>query len=836
MGDNGVIINTAAAKTNVDQWISLSTYAGGQYFRGLMNEVIILDSFISTNTRNLFEQYQSAKWGVALTPPGTGATEAAKAMAADGYSVFHKGYLEYLSQSANIALVADTSITVNDLTANGGNGILSLAAGRSLSLTAGAGGITMTNTANTLRTNGGTISMTATGGGTISLGNLDTTGNGSTAAGANILLTTAGGGISVRDVTRGSSGTFSADSTNSGASPAGADISLLSTTTTLPTFTSLNAGTSGMATLGRAGAWTYNLSALGSGAGQTFQNVTAGTWGLRTTTSTLTLTGTGSAATNITFYSVGDLTLNSGAALSSAASGDALVLAAAGNFINSSGSSTPITVTGGGRYLVYSTSPLSDTFGTPAITRPNKRYNFAYGTSTASLTAGQSYFLYSLAPTLSITGDAQSKTYGTANPSLTYAVTGLIDGDTAGAALTGALTTTATVSSAVGSYGITQGTLAASDLGYGISGYTAGTLTITAASLTVTATAGQTKVYGTTDPASYSYTLTSGSLVGSDSFSGALTRTAGENVSSYAIGQGSVTAGSNYSLTYVGATFSITPAALIITADSQSKVYGTANPTLTASYAGLVNGETAAVVSGLSLTTSATPTGSIGSYAITASGGTASNYTIAHGNGTLTITPAALSLVVNDASRRVGAENPAFSYTLLGLKGGDTPAVFSGVTFATVATLTSPAGRYAITASGGRADNYVLTDTLSGILAVLVPTPTTLTPWLEAPINQLSNPAPLLWQQQRDKTPSTPAAAVFDTRNPAGRIHDPYSMAFALGTVDDALEAQLLAREAASAPNGQAPRISHFKLFVTNFWGYLRSRQAAAQAHATPQR
>ena len=44
------------------------------------------------------------------------------------------------------------------------------------------------------------------------------------------------------------------------------------------------------------------------------------------------------------------------------------------------------------------------------------------------------------------------------------------------------------------------------------------------------------------------------SLVAGDSFSGALTRAAGEAVGTYAIEQGTLVLSTNYTLTYVGAT------------------------------------------------------------------------------------------------------------------------------------------------------------------------------------------------------------------------------------------------------------------------------------------
>ena len=71
---------------------------------------------------------------------------------------------------------------------------------------------------------------------------------------------------------------------------------------------------------------------------------------------------------------------------------------------------------------------------------------------------------------------------------------GLVNGDT----LSGLLATSATTTSNVGSYGITQGTLAASS-NYALS-YVGANLTVTAAPLTVTADA-QTRLYGAANPA-----------------------------------------------------------------------------------------------------------------------------------------------------------------------------------------------------------------------------------------------------------------------------------------------------------------------------------------------
>ena len=96
------------------------------------------------------------------------------------------------------------------------------------------------------------------------------------------------------------------------------------------------------------------------------------------------------------------------------------------------------------------------------------------------------------------------------------------------------------------------------------------------------------KVYGSADPA-LTFQLTSGSLLSGDSLTGALTRAAGESVSGgpYPITQGTLTAGGNYALTFVGAALTITPKPVTVTADDQSKVYGNSDPSFTFQVGGL---------------------------------------------------------------------------------------------------------------------------------------------------------------------------------------------------------------------------------------------------------
>jgi MBG domain (YGX type) len=86
--------------------------------------------------------------------------------------------------------------------------------------------------------------------------------------------------------------------------------------------------------------------------------------------------------------------------------------------------------------------------------------------------------------------------------------------------------------------------------------YNTANFTIEARPIEVTAD-DQSKVYGQPDPA-LTYQITSGSLAFSDAFSGALTRDLGELIGTYDITQGTLALNSNYSLTFVEGTFTIT--------------------------------------------------------------------------------------------------------------------------------------------------------------------------------------------------------------------------------------------------------------------------------------
>ncbi len=281
---------------------------------------------------------------------------------------------------------------------------------------------------------------------------------------------------------------------------------------------------------------------------------------------------------------------------------------------------------------------------------------------------------------LTVTADPKSKSYGSPDPALTFSYSGLVNGETV-AAFTGGLARAA--GEGVGKYDITQGTLQAVG-NYTIGTFAPGKLTISPATLAVTAD-DKSKTYGAPVP---SLTYTYSGLVNGDTdavFSGALTTTAtaGSDVGTYPIDQGSLSAGPNYSVLYARGTLSVTPATLTVSANGGVRSYGRPNPPLTASYSGFVNGETLAtsgVTGSPTLTTSAAAGSAPGLYLISVGLGTlaASNYNFQLVNGILTVTRAPTSAVVTSSATAVPHDLPV-SFSVIVSSGLTPPFTPAGV-------------------------------------------------------------------------------------------------------------------------------------------------------------
>jgi gliding motility-associated-like protein len=312
---------------------------------------------------------------------------------------------------------------------------------------------------------------------------------------------------------------------------------------------------------------------------------------------------------------------------------------------------------------------------------------------------------------VTITATAQTKTYGEANPALTFTYTGLVNGDTK-VTTEPSIATTATASSNVGTYPITL--TGGEDSNYTIT-LVNGDLEVTQTGVTITATA-QTKTYGEANP---SLTFTYSGLVNGDTQvstepSIATTATANSNVGTYPITLNGG-ADANYTITLVNGTLTVGKKDLTITAADKQKVYGEANPTLTFTYTGLVNGDTK-VTTEPSIATTATASSNVGTYPITLTGGEDSNYTITLVNGDLEVTQTGVTITATAQTKTYGEANPALTFTYSGLVNGDI-GLTTEPSIATTATASSNVGTYPIELTGGADTNYTIT-LVNGTLTV----------------------------------------------------------------------------------------------------------------------
>jgi len=150
-------------------------------------------------------------------------------------------------------------------------------------------------------------------------------------------------------------------------------------------------------------------------------------------------------------------------------------------------------------------------------------------------------------------------------------------------------------------------------------------------------------------------------------------------------------------------------ATLVVTAINAGRFYGDSNPDFTGTISGLAAGDNITVT----FTCVANPGSSVGDYVIVPTlvdpDNKLGNYNVVINNGTLTVTPAPLSIVADDVTRAAGQPNPAFTGTITGIKNGDDITA----THDSPATVGSEAGAYPITPTlkdaSGRIGNYAVT-------------------------------------------------------------------------------------------------------------------------------
>jgi hypothetical protein len=165
----------------------------------------------------------------------------------------------------------------------------------------------------------------------------------------------------------------------------------------------------------------------------------------------------------------------------------------------------------------------------------------------------------------------------------------------------------------------------------------------------------------------------------------------------------------NYDITFNDGTLTVTPIPLTITAEDQSQTYGGASPAFTAVFDGFIPGDDVSVLGGQLAFAAPAPTSPVGSYDVTPYGLTSESYTITFVAGTLTVTPAPLTIRANDATKTYGADLPDFSALYDGLVLGETPDVLKGsLRFITDAAPSSSVGDYEVIPTGLRSDNYAI--------------------------------------------------------------------------------------------------------------------------------
>jgi len=164
----------------------------------------------------------------------------------------------------------------------------------------------------------------------------------------------------------------------------------------------------------------------------------------------------------------------------------------------------------------------------------------------------------------------------------------------------------------------------------------------------------------------------------------------------------------NYIFNYIDGTLTINPANLTIKANNATRMYGDYNPSFSFTYSGFVLGEDSTVFRSFPFAiTPAVDTTRIGQYPITPVSGNADNYNFIYVNGTLTINKAPLTVIPNNDYKIYGQPNPVFTCYYSGFLNLDNQSVvLVQPTLSTPATITSKAGIYPLTASGGSVHNY----------------------------------------------------------------------------------------------------------------------------------
>lgn len=304
--------------------------------------------------------------------------------------------------------------------------------------------------------------------------------------------------------------------------------------------------------------------------------------------------------------------------------GDVLTLASTSNFQDKNvGLSKPVTVTG------------------ISITGGAAQPNYSLANTTAAAAA-------SITPAAAtVTANAGTKTYGSADPTLSGTLAGFIAADDVTASYSRVAGETVTG----GPYLITAALSPSGALGnYSIS-YNNANFTITPVPLSITAT-NKSRLYGAPNP------MLDGTVTGVQNNDGitasySTSAAAGSNVGNYPITATVLDPNSrqaNYTITNTPGSLTVTQAPLAISANDKSRVYGYPNPSLDGTVSGVLNNDGILAT----FSTNALVSSNAGTYPITATpvdpNGRLTNYAVTNTAGTLTIAPAPTTTTLQASS------------------------------------------------------------------------------------------------------------------------------------------------------------------------------------------
>ena len=378
----------------------------------------------------------------------------------------------------------------------------------------------------------------------------------------------------------------------------------------------------------------------------------------------------------------------------------------------------------------------------------------AINTSTGCISSGRTEVTLVIEKrALNITADSDSKTYG---ETYTFAGTAfssgtgeLVNGDVVSAVTLNSdgADASAIVTAPGPDYAIVPTVAVGTGLdNYAIS-YHNGTLTVNTRALDITANS-DSKTYGETYSfAGTEFSTGTGELVNGDAVSSVTLNSAGTDASATVTTPGpdydivpTVAVGTgldNYAISYHNGTLTVTPADLTVVNTDRSKVYG--EVLTNADYSGSISG----IQNSDNITVTRASTGDAATATVVSPGPTypivgtlvdpdskLGNYTVSNPDGTLTVTPAALTVVNTDRSKVYGEvlTNADYSGSISGIQNSDNITVTRASTGdAATATVVSPGPSYPIVGTLVDPDSKLGNYTVSNPDGTLTVTPAALT-------------------------------------------------------------------------------------------------------------